>query len=61
MEGCYPTAKCTAHRWCSYNAGALDGKPSGSVCYCLSSLEIRAHSCACPQGTPHGAAWGNRS
>eukprot|EP00974_Lingulodinium_polyedra_P018431 1781905-Lingulodinium_polyedra.AAC.1 len=61
MEGCYPTVKCTAHHWCAYNVGALDGKPSGSVYYCLSNMDMQAHSCACPPGTTHGIAWGNRS
>eukprot|EP00974_Lingulodinium_polyedra_P043412 4168508-Lingulodinium_polyedra.AAC.1 len=61
MEGRYPTVKRAAHRWCAYNVGGLDGKPSGSVYFCLSNLGLQAHACACPQGTAHGIAWGNRS
>eukprot|EP00974_Lingulodinium_polyedra_P025301 2445488-Lingulodinium_polyedra.AAC.1 len=39
----------------------MDGEPSGCVCYCLSTLELQAHTCACPKGTTHGIAWGNSS
>eukprot|EP00974_Lingulodinium_polyedra_P003495 329141-Lingulodinium_polyedra.AAC.1 len=39
----------------------MDGNPSGCVYYCLSNLDLEAHTRVCPRGATHGIAWGNRS
>ena len=37
LNGCYPNVRHTAHHWCAYDVGKLDGQPSACVYYCETS------------------------